>query len=576
MSKSADKHRNGEGTGRSDGNGKRPSQSRKTFRENGDLRVPVQEITLSGGEPPVTLYDTSGPEGHDVRRGLPHLRHPWIEARGGVEEVEPRERPVGPKIAEIPEGHHRKVLRGKEGVTQMHYARQGVITPEMAFIAIREDVEPEFVRSEVARGRAIIPANINHPEIEPMIIGRNFLVKINANIGNSVVTSSIEEEVEKLQWAVKWGSDTVMDLSTGKDIHETREWIIRNSPVPIGTVPIYQALEKAGGVAEELTWEIYRDTLIEQCEQGVDYFTVHAGVLLRYVPLTADRVTGIVSRGGSILAKWCLSHHKENFLYTHFREICEIMKLYDVSFSLGDGLRPGCIADANDEAQFGELRTQGELTRIAWEYDVQVMNEGPGHIPMHLIKENMEKQLEWCDEAPFYTLGPLTTDIAPGYDHITSAIGAAMIGWYGTAMLCYVTPKEHLGLPNRQDVKDGVIAYKIAAHASDLAKGHPGAQARDDALSKARFEFRWEDQFNLSLDPETAKKFHDETLPAEGAKVAHFCSMCGPHFCSMKITQDVRDYAKNKKIGAEEALEVGMEEKAREFRSKGAEIYQKV
>ena len=578
MSKSADKHRpaNGEGTGRSDGNGKRPSQARKTFRKDGDLRVPVQEITLSGGEPPVTLYDTSGPQGHDVRSGLPHLRHPWIEARGGVEEVEPRERPVGPKISEIPESHHRKVLRGKEKVTQMHYARQGEITQEMAFIAIREDVEPEFVRSEVARGRAIIPANINHPEIEPMIIGRNFLVKINANIGNSAVTSSIEEEVEKLQWAVKWGSDTVMDLSTGKDIHETREWIIRNSPVPIGTVPIYQALEKAGGVAEELTWEIYRDTLIEQCEQGVDYFTVHAGVLLRYVPLTADRVTGIVSRGGSILAKWCLAHHKENFLYTHFREICEIMKLYDVSFSLGDGLRPGCIADANDEAQFGELRTQGELTRIAWEYDVQVMNEGPGHIPMHQIKENMEKQLEWCDEAPFYTLGPLTTDIAPGYDHITSAIGAAMIGWYGTAMLCYVTPKEHLGLPNRQDVKDGVIAYKIAAHAADLAKGHPGAQARDDALSKARFEFRWEDQFNLSLDPETAKKFHDETLPAEGAKVAHFCSMCGPHFCSMKITQDVRDYAKNKKIGAEKALEVGMEEKAREFRSKGAEIYQKV
>ncbi len=546
--------------------------SEKTYVEGqGDVRVPVRKITLSNDDAPVYVYDTSGPQGQDVRKGLLPLRRPWIEARGDCEAVEPGDR--GP--SEIPGGLRRRVLRGRENVTQMHYARKGVVTPEMEFIALRENVAPEFVRSEVARGRAIIPANINHPELEPMIIGRNFLVKINANIGNSAVTSSIEEEVEKLQWAVQWGADTVMDLSTGKNIHETREWILRNSPAPIGTVPIYQALEKVDGKAEELTWEVYRDTLLEQCEQGVDYFTVHAGVLLRYIPLTASRVTGIVSRGGSILAKWCLAHHRENFLYTHFREICEIMKHYDVSFSLGDGLRPGCIADANDEAQFGELRTQGELTRIAWEYDVQVMNEGPGHVPMHLIKENMEKQLEWCNEAPFYTLGPLTTDIAPGYDHITSAIGAAMIGWFGTAMLCYVTPKEHLGLPNKQDVKDGVIAYKIAAHAADLAKGHPGARVRDDAISKARFEFRWEDQFNLSLDPETARKYHDETLPAPGAKLAHFCSMCGPHFCSMKITQDVRDYAAQKRVEVEEALKIGMEEKAEEFRERGAEIYQK-
>jgi len=542
----------------------------------GDVRVPFRKVALSNGEPPVYVYDTSGPQGHDVRKGLPPLRRPWIEARGDVEEVERRYSPVRSDAAEIPEGLRRRALRGRENVTQMHYARKGVVTPEMAFIAVREGVDPEFVRSEVARGRAIIPANINHPELEPMIIGRNFLVKVNANIGNSAVTSSIEEEVEKMTWAVRWGADTVMDLSTGKDIHETREWILRNSPTPIGTVPIYQALEKVGGKAEELTWEVYRDTLIEQCEQGVDYFTIHAGVLLRYIPLTAGRVTGIVSRGGSILAKWCLAHHQENFLYTHFREICEIAKRYDVSFSLGDGLRPGSIADANDEAQFAELRTQGELTRMAWEHDVQVMNEGPGHIPMHLIKENVEKQMEWCNEAPFYTLGPLTTDIAPGYDHITSAIGAAMIGWFGTAMLCYVTPKEHLGLPNKQDVKDGVIAYKIAAHAADLAKGHPGARVRDDAISKARFEFRWEDQFNLSLDPETAREFHDETLPAPGAKLAHFCSMCGPHFCSMKITQDVRDYAAQKQVEAEEALKIGMEEKAKEFRDRGAEVYQKV
>jgi phosphomethylpyrimidine synthase len=494
------------------------------------IQVPMREIALSGGEPPLRVYDTSGPQELDVRNGLPSIRGEWIGSRT---------RPL----------------------TQLHYARLGVVTEEMEFVAIREGLAPDFVRSEVARGRAIIPANINHPELEPMIIGRNFHVKINANIGNSVVTSSIEEEVEKLRWATLWGADTVMDLSTGKQIHETREWIIRNSAVPIGTVPIYQALEKVGGVAEDLTWETYRDTLIEQAEQGVDYFTVHAGVLLRYIPLTANRVTGIVSRGGSIMAKWCLAHHQESFLYTRFREICEIMAAYDVSFSLGDGLRPGSIADANDEAQFAELRTQGELNRIAWNHEVQVMNEGPGHIPMHLIKENMEKQLEWCDEAPFYTLGPLTTDIAPGYDHITSAIGAAMIGWYGTAMLCYVTPKEHLGLPDKDDVKAGVIAYKISAHAADLAKGHPRAQAWDDALSKARFEFRWEDQFNLSLDPVTARAFHDETLPAEGAKVAHFCSMCGPKFCSMKITQDVRDYAAE------------MERKAAEFRELGGEIY---
>jgi phosphomethylpyrimidine synthase len=512
-------------------------RSRKVYVDGPQgVQVPMREIALSGGESPLRVYDTSGPHGHDVSRGLPKLREPWVRARtGGC-------------------------------VTQLHFARKGEITREMEFIAIREGLPPAFVRDEVARGRAIIPANIRHVELEPMIIGRNFLVKINANIGNSAVSSSIEEEVEKLRWATLWGADTVMDLSTGKNIHETREWIIRNSAVPIGTVPIYQALEKVGGRPEDLTWEIYRDTLIEQCEQGVDYFTVHAGVLLRYVPLTARRVTGIVSRGGSIMAKWCLAHHQENFTYTRFREICEIMRAYDVSFSLGDGLRPGSIADANDEAQFAELKTQGELTKIAWEYDVQVMNEGPGHIPMHLIKENMENQLAWCGEAPFYTLGPLTTDIAPGYDHITSAIGAAMIGWYGTAMLCYVTPKEHLGLPDRDDVKAGVIAYKIAAHAADLAKGHPRAREWDDALSKARFEFRWEDQFNLALDPVTARAYHDETLPAEGAKVAHFCSMCGPKFCSMELTQQVRDYAREKGLDEKAAVAVGLEEKALEFR----------
>jgi phosphomethylpyrimidine synthase len=509
--------------------------SRKTYVDGPGVRVPFREIALTNGDV-LRVYDTSGPQGHDVRDGLPKLRAPWVASR---------------RIAGAP-------------VTQLHYARTGIVTPEMEFIAIREGFDPQFIRSEVARGRAIIPANINHPELEPMIIGRNFAVKINANIGNSVVSSSIEAEVEKLRWATLWGADTVMDLSTGRDIHETREWIIRNSSVPIGTVPIYQALERVGGRPEDLTWEVYRDTLIEQAEQGVDYFTVHAGVLLRYIPVTARRLTGIVSRGGSIMAKWCLAHHQENFTYTHFREICEIMRAYDVSFSLGDGLRPGSIADANDEAQFAELRTQGELTRIAWEHDVQVMNEGPGHVPMHLIRENMEKQLEWCDEAPFYTLGPLTTDIAPGYDHITSAIGAAQIGWYGTAMLCYVTPKEHLGLPNRDDVKAGVIAYKIAAHAADLAKGHPRAQAWDDALSKARFEFRWEDQFNLSLDPVTARAYHDATLPAEGAKVAHFCSMCGPKFCSMELTQQVRAMA-----------EEGMADKSREFREKGSTIYLK-
>ena len=538
------------------------------------IRVPARKISLTNGEDPVFVYDTSGPQDGDVHRGLPPLRDAWIRARGDVEEVSPTYVPQ-PGAAEIPETLRRKtVLRGTGNVTQLHYAKRGEITPEMEFIAIRENVDPEFVRSEVARGRAIIPANINHPESEPMIIGRNFLVKVNSNIGNSVVTSSIEEEVEKMQWSTQWGADTVMDLSTGKNIHETREWIIRNSPVPIGTVPIYQALEKVGGVAEDLTFDIFIDTIIEQAEQGVDYFTVHAGVLLRYVPLTAKRVTGIVSRGGSIMAKWCLAHHRENFLYTRFRDLCEVMAHYDISFSLGDGLRPGAIADANDAAQFAELQTQGELTKIAWEYDVQVMNEGPGHIPMHLIKENVDKQMEWCHEAPFYTLGPLTTDIAPGYDHITSAIGAAMIGWYGTAMLCYVTPKEHLGLPDKQDVKDGLIAYKIAAHAADLAKGHKGAQAWDDALSKARFEFRWEDQFNLSLDPDTARAYHDETLPAQGAKVAHFCSMCGPNFCSMKITQDVRAYAEEKGIASDEALELGMAEKAREFKERGAEIYQ--
>jgi phosphomethylpyrimidine synthase len=507
-----------------------------------DLKPPQRVVRLSNGEPPFALYDTAGPQGCDPREGLPKLRAGWIA---------------------------RRKERGDANFSQMHYARRGEITEEMRFVALRENVDPEFVRSEVARGRAIIPANINHPESEPMIIGRNFLVKINANIGNSAVSSSIDEEVEKLRWATRWGADTVMDLSTGKDIHETREWILRNSPVPIGTVPIYQALEKVRGKAEKLDIEVFLDTLVEQAEQGVDYFTIHAGVLLRYIPLTEHRITGIVSRGGSILAKWCMAHHKENFLYTEFDRICEVMKKYDVSFSLGDGLRPGCIADANDAAQFAELDTLGELTRRAWEHDVQVMIEGPGHVPMNLIKENVDRQLEVCHEAPFYTLGPLVTDVAPGYDHITSAIGAAMIGWFGTAMLCYVTPKEHLGLPNREDVKAGVIAYKIAAHAADLAKGHPGARDRDDALSKARFEFRWEDQFNLSLDPETARAFHDETLPAEGAKLAHFCSMCGPHFCSMNITQDVRNFAREREIANEEdALRVGLEEKAAEFRAK--------
>jgi phosphomethylpyrimidine synthase len=525
------------------------------------IRVPVREIALSDGTAH-TVYDTSGPYTDpavnlDVRTGLTPLRESWIESRGDTQTLE---RPASVFRFE----NARAIRRAKPGanVTQMHYARRGEITPEMEFIAIREGVEPSFVRDEVARGRAIIPSNINHPESEPMIIGRGFHVKINANIGNSAVTSTIEEEVEKMTWATRWGADTVMDLSTGKNIHETREWILRNAPVPIGTVPIYQALEKVNGKAEELTWELYRDTLIEQAEQGVDYFTIHAGVLLRYVPLTANRITGIVSRGGSILAKWCLAHHQENFLYTHFEDICEIMKAYDIAFSLGDGLRPGCTADANDAAQFGELETLGELTEVAWKHDVQVMIEGPGHVPMHLIKENMDKQLEICHEAPFYTLGPLVTDIAPGYDHITSAIGAAMIGWFGTAMLCYVTPKEHLGLPNKKDVKDGVIAYKIAAHAADLAKGHPRAHHWDDVLSKARFEFRWEDQFELALDPETAREFHDETLPAAGAKVAHFCSMCGPHFCSMKITQEVREYA-----------QAGMAEKSKEFLEKGAEVY---
>ena len=646
-------------------NSKKVYVSGKTHPE---ICVPFREISLAptktmSGEveanEPVRVYDTSGPWGDpsvtlDPLQGLPPLRAKWIRDRGDVEEYE------GRKVQLIDDGylsvshaeHAAKrngrteqgagsrgkselraprskltTLRAKAGkvVTQLQYARQGIITPEMEFIAIREnlgrescvaavfdrrnqgngrshraateevarnslafahpgesfgasiprEISPEFVRDEVARGRAIIPANINHPESEPMIIGRNFLVKINANIGNSAVASSIEEEVEKMRWATKWGADTVMDLSTGKNIHATREWIIRNSPVPIGTVPIYQALEKVGGRAEELSWEIYRDTLIEQAEQGVDYFTVHAGVLLRYIPLTARRATGIVSRGGSIMAKWCLAHHQESFLYTHWDEICEILAAYDVSFSIGDGLRPGSVADANDEAQFAELYTQGELTKRAWAQHVQVMNEGPGHIPMHMIKENMEKQLSWCDEAPFYTLGPLTTDIAPGYDHITSAIGAAMIGWYGTAMLCYVTPKEHLGLPNKKDVKDGVIAYKIAAHAADLAKGHPGAQYRDNAISKARFEFRWEDQFNLSLDPETAREFHDETLPSEGAKSAHFCSMCGPHFCSMRITEEVRRYAAEQGVTEEQALVRGLEDKAKEFQETGAEIYSK-
>ena len=534
------------------------------------VRVPMREIFLSGGEAPLRVYDTSGPRELDVRQGLPALREPWIRARD-VRETG-RTRDLAGEL-EMPAGLRRRTLRGRSPVTQMTYARSGEVTPEMEFVALREGMEPDFVRDEIARGRAIIPANVNHPEIEPMIIGRNFKVKINANIGNSAVSSSIEEEVEKLRWATLWGADTVMDLSTGAHIHETREWILRNSPVPIGTVPIYQALEKVGGVPEELTWEIYRDTIIEQCEQGVDYFTVHAGVLLRFIPLTANRLTGIVSRGGSILAKWCMAHHKENFTYTHFPELCEIMAEYDVSFSLGDGLRPGSIRDANDEAQFAELKVQGELTKIAWEHGVQVMNEGPGHVPMHLIKENMEKQLEWCDEAPFYTLGPLTTDIAPAYDHITSAIGAAQIGWYGTAMLCYVTPKEHLGLPNRDDVKRGVITYKIAAHAADLAKGHPRAQEWDDALSKARFEFRWRDQFNLALDPVTAEEYHDETLPAEGAKVAHFCSMCGPKFCSMKITEDIRQFAAEQGMETVEAIEAGMREKAGEFRERGGQIY---
>ena len=543
--------------------------SRKVWVSGDRVRVPMREIALSGGEPPLRVYDTSGPHGCDVREGLPSLRDGWISGRGGLAETF-ASRSAG-VVGQTPVAG-RAPRRGSDGVTQLYHARRGTITEEMEFVALREGFTPDFVRDEVARGRAIVPANINHPELEPMAIGRNFLVKINANIGNSAVSSSIEEEVEKLRWATLWGADTVMDLSTGPNIHETREWIVRNSSVPIGTVPIYQALEKVDGQPEDLTWEIYRDTLIEQAEQGVDYFTVHAAVLLRYVPMTARRVTGIVSRGGSIIAKWCLAHHEENFTYTHFREICEIMRAYDVSFSLGDGLRPGSIADANDEAQFAELRTQGELTRIAWEYDVQVMNEGPGHVPLHLIKENMEHQLDWCHEAPFYTLGPLTTDVAPGYDHITSAIGAAIIGWYGTAMLCYVTPKEHLGLPNRDDVKAGVIAYKIAAHAADLAKGHPRAQAWDDAVSKARFEFRWDDQFNLALDPQTARAYHDETLPADGAKVAHFCSMCGPKFCSMELTQQVRDYAAEQGIAATEALGVGMQEKSAEFRA-GRELY---
>ena len=582
----------------------------------GPLNVAMREIHLdpASGEPPVRVYDTSGPYTDpnariDIMAGLPQLRRQWIDARGDTEAYDGRAiRPedngqLGPdRSGGVPQFPHtgRKPLRAKAGgnLSQMHYARRGIITPEMEYVATRENlgrerlreyardgesfgaaipdyVTPEFVRDEVARGRAIIPNNVNHPESEPMAIGRNFLVKINANIGNSAVTSSIGEEVEKMTWAIRWGGDNVMDLSTGKNIHETREWIIRNSPVPIGTVPIYQALEKVNGKAEDLTWEIYRDTLIEQAEQGVDYFTIHAGVLLRYVPMTAKRLTGIVSRGGSIMAKWCLAHHEESFLYTHFDDICEIMKAYDVSFSLGDGLRPGSIFDANDEAQLGELKTLGELTQIAWKHDVQVMIEGPGHVPLHMIKENMDLQLEQCHEAPFYTLGPLTTDIAPGYDHITSGIGAATIGWYGTAMLCYVTPKEHLGLPNKADVKDGIITYKIAAHVADLAKGHPGAQIRDNALSKARFEFRWDDQFNIGLDPDKAREFHDETLPKDSAKVAHFCSMCGPHFCSMKITQEVRDYAAKQGITEIAALKQGMETKSIEFVKNGSEIYQK-
>lgn len=586
-----------------------------------DVKVPMRKITLSDTldkfkgiktpNEPILIYDTSGAYTDpnieiDVRKGLQPIRQQWIDDRGDTEQLAGLSSEYGRKREENESLNHlrfnrnRKPLKAKKGrnVSQMHYAKKGIITPEMEFIAIRENqklqeikeitkqhpghsfgasipdvITPEFVRDEVARGRAVIPCNVNHPESEPMIIGRNFLVKINANIGNSAVTSSIEEEVEKSVWACRWGADTIMDLSTGKNIHETREWILRNSPVPIGTVPIYQALEKVNGKAEDLTWEIFRDTLIEQAEQGVDYFTIHAGVRLKYIPHTAKRVTGIVSRGGSIMAKWCLAHHKENFLYTHFHEICEIMKSYDVAFSLGDGLRPGSIADANDYPQFAELETLGELTKIAWEHDVQCIIEGPGHIPMHMIKENMDKQLEECGEAPFYTLGPLTTDIAPGYDHITSGIGAAMIGWYGCAMLCYVTPKEHLGLPNKEDVKTGVITYKIAAHAADLAKGHPGAQHRDNAISKARFEFRWEDQFNLSLDPDTAREFHDETLPAENAKVAHFCSMCGPHFCSMKITQEVRNYAEKNGLDTLKAIEEGMKEKSKEFKDKGSEVY---
>ena len=586
------------------------------------IRVPMREIAQSPTRvghgsserlipnPAVLVYDSSGPYTDpemqlDLSQGLPPIRAEWILARKDVEELPGvssgygRAREVDPLLAGVRFPHRRRPLAARRGgnVTQMHYARKGIITPEMEFVALRENqrvegalaaqhpgqsfgaaiparMTPEFVRDEVARGRAIIPANINHPELEPMAIGRNFLVKINANIGNSAVTSSIEEEVEKMVWAIRWGADTVMDLSTGRNIHETREWILRNSPVPIGTVPIYQALEKVGGKAEELTWELFRDTLIEQAEQGVDYFTIHAGVLLRHIPLTARRVTGIVSRGGSILAKWCLAHHRENFLYTHFEEICEIMRAYDVAFSLGDGLRPGSIADANDEAQFAELKTLGELTQVAWKHDVQTMIEGPGHVPMHLVQENVTRELGECHEAPFYTLGPLITDIAPGYDHITSGIGAAMIGWFGTAMLCYVTPKEHLGLPDREDVREGVITYKIAAHAADLAKGHPGAQARDNALSKARFEFRWEDQFNLSLDPERARAFHDKTLPAQSAKVAHFCSMCGPQFCSMKITQDVREWAERHGVAAAEALEKGLTERSAEFLRAGAEIYQ--
>jgi len=614
--------------------------SRKIYVQGSrpDIRVPMREIaqadtpTAFGGEKnaPIFVYDCSGPYSDptakiDIRNGLPALRAQWIAERGDTEELPDltsefgRMRAADKSLDELRfPGLHRKPLRAKPGrnVTQFHYARQGIITPEMEFIAIREnnnrrayieslkasgpqgqklaelmtrqhpgqsfgasipeEITPEFVRSEVARGRAVIPANINHPEAEPMIIGRNFLTKINANIGNSALGSSIQEEVEKMTWSIRWGGDTVMDLSTGKNIHETREWIIRNSPVPIGTVPIYQALEKVNGKAEELTWEIFKDTLIEQAEQGVDYFTIHAGVLLRYVPMTANRLTGIVSRGGSIMAKWCLAHHKESFLYTHFEEMCDIMKAYDVGFSLGDGLRPGSIYDANDEAQIAELKTLGELTDIAWKHDCQVFIEGPGHVPMHMIKENMDLQLEHCKEAPFYTLGPLTTDIAPGYDHITSGIGAAMIGWYGTAMLCYVTPKEHLGLPDKDDVKEGIITYKLAAHAADLAKGHPGAQIRDNAMSKARFEFRWDDQFNIGLDPDKAKDFHDETLPKESAKIAHFCSMCGPHFCSMKITQDVRDFAAQQGIDEKAALEKGMETKAVEFVKTGAEVYRKL